>query len=118
MVVFNSIARLKYFNMLKTWDRSNELLLHRRRQGSGYPVGVDGVVIKTFGLKEDLMAIPFTEANDFVLDGGAVAGTDTAYLARVHGRLGDIFLNDAMGLARCARYAALNLAISNFIRHE
>src|SRR5690606_7872092 len=104
MVVFDGIARLDEPHLLQPRNGVDEEILDIGGQGGGYPVGIDGIVMKSFRLQEDLVAVPFAEANDLVLDRGAVTRADTFDLARIHRRLVNVLADDPMRGIRRAGY--------------
>ena len=75
-------------------------MLHILRQRGGDAVRIDGVVVEAFGLEENLMAAALLEADDLVLDGGAVARANALDVAGVHRGAGEVALDDGVGLRR------------------
>src|SRR5690606_27144761 len=94
---------------LKTWQRPQESFLHFRRQRSGKSIGIDGGIFEPLRLEEDLVAIAVGEADDLVLDRGAVTRSPAADPAGVHGRAVDVVGDDPVRLGRRACQVAIHL---------
>lgn len=62
---------------------------------------VDFFGIPFFLFEEDGVGVFVGEADDFVFDGGAVAGADTFDLATEHGGLVEVFGEVAVGFGGC-----------------
>ncbi len=65
---------------------------------------------EAFGFEEELVLRLVGEANDLVLDGGAVARADGLDLAGVHGRAVDVAADDVEGFGGCGGDVAGDLA--------
>ena len=101
IVVFDGVTRPDHPRGFEPRDGRQEFVLNVLRQRGRDAVGVDGVVVETFGLEKDLVAVALLEAHHLVLDRGAIARADTLDGARVHRRAGEISLDDGVG--RCGR---------------
>ena len=68
VVVFDRIARPQNPRPLQPRNRGNDRPLHILRQRGRNAVGIDRVVVKSFRLQENLVAVALAEAHDLVLD--------------------------------------------------
>ena len=73
-VVLDRVRRPEDLRLLQPREAPDDLFLDVRRKGHRQAVQVGPVRVETLGLDEDLVPLPFGEANDLVLDGRAVAG--------------------------------------------
>ena len=73
VIIFDRITWPDDGYVLEPGQRAQKLLLHLRRERRGEPVGIDSRVVKPFRLKENLVAVAVGEADDFILDGRAIA---------------------------------------------
>src|SRR6185295_17656894 len=111
MVVFDGITGSDHSRPRESWNRREQRGLHLLGQRGGYAVGIDRWVVQTLRLEEDLMSVPLAEADDLVLDRGAVAWPATGDLARIHRRAMDILPHHLMGGFGGPGDAALDLWI-------
>jgi hypothetical protein len=86
VVVLDGVARTADLDIFQARDRSQERLLDLGRQRGRDAIWIDRVVIEAFGLEEDLVGRAVGEADDLVLDRGAIARADALdapeYMAR------------------------------------
>ena len=96
-VVFDGVSRAHDFGVFAADDGVDHFDLDVERKGGGEAVDVDFVGGNAFGFEEDLLAFLFGELDDFVLDGGAVAGADAFDDAGIHGRFVEVGADDRGG---------------------
>src|ERR1700740_1499595 len=94
MVVLDRVARPDDPGVLKPWNRRDQSQLDLFRQRGRDAVGIDRRVIEALGLEEKLVAVARAEADDFVLDRGAIARTAARNLPRIHRRAMYILADD------------------------
>ena len=75
-------------------------MLHVLGQRGRDAVRIDGVVVETLRLEEDLVAAALLEADDLVFDRGAIARADALDGAGVHRRAVEIGGDDGVGRLR------------------
>ena len=73
------------------------------------PFGIDRGVVETFRLQEDLVPVAIAEADDLVLDRGAIARPGALDLPGIHRRAMHVGPDHLMGRRRGAGDAALDL---------
>ncbi len=96
-VVFDGVTMLDNFCMGTAGHETDELLLDFEREGSGDAVGVDFVGEEGFWFEEDMVGIALSEADDFVFDGGAIAGAAVCLdLAGEHGGAMEVGTDDVV----------------------
>ncbi len=109
-IVFDRIARPDHPRPLEAGNGGQQLQLHIPGQRGGDSVGINRGIVEPLGLQEDLVAVAAGEAHHLVLDGGAIARTDTLDLAGIERRPVQIGLDQPMGTGGRAGDVALNLA--------
>ena len=82
------------------------------------PFGIDRVVVEAFRLQENLVAVAIAEADDLVLDRGAIARPDALDLAGIHRRAMHVGADHLMGRRRGAGDAALDLRRRDPVGHH
>ena len=97
-VVLNRIARAKQAGLFETGDVAKGFGLDRLRKGGGEAIEVNLYGVPTLGLDEKLMAFAFGEADDFIFNGGAVAGANALDAAGEKGRLFEAARKDLVNL--------------------
>ena len=97
-IVFDGVAGLEDLRPLQPPDGADHPFLHILRQRGRNAVRVDRVVVQSFGLEENLVAFPFGEADDLVLDRRTIARPDTLDLAGIKRRPADIGPDLRVGL--------------------
>ncbi len=108
-VVLDRVAGPGEVGVLETADGAHELVLHVERQARGDAVRVDFVRPQSLGLHEDLVGRLVGEADDFVLDGRAVARTHSLDDPGEHrGPVGG-GANDLVGSLVCLRNETIDL---------
>ena len=96
-IVFDRIARAHDLGLFEARNRADESVLDLEGQAGGAAVDVILVGVAAFGLEEKLVAFLVGEADDLVLQGRAVAGSDALDLPAIEGRLVEIGANDLVG---------------------
>ncbi len=84
-VVFDGVAVAHDLGFFEAADVADHVVLDVSGEAGGDAVAVDFEGVAAFGFEEDLVGLFFSEANDFVFDGGAVAGSAAVDLPGVHG---------------------------------
>ncbi len=97
VVVLDRVAGLGDDGLFEALDGADVVLLHLGGERGGDAVRVDGRVVEALGLEEDLMALLVGEADDLVLDGGAVARAHALDMAAIHGRAVEVRADDLVG---------------------
>ena len=97
MVILDRIAGDDHRHLLQPRQRAQEVLLHLRRQRCAEAIGIDQRRIQPFRLQKDLVPIPVAEADDLVLDGGAIARPPPLDIPREQRRLTEIVADDRVG---------------------
>ena len=83
-VVFDGVAEAEDLGAFEAGDERDDGFLHVAREAGGDAVAVVFEGVAAFGFEEDLVLVAVGEADDLVLDGGAVAGAGGLDLAGVH----------------------------------
>src|SRR5262249_33389173 len=105
------ITRAQDFGGSEPGDRGEQLSLHLFWQRRRDSVGVDRRIVESLRLEKNLMSVALAEADDLVLDRGAIARPAALDLARIHRRAVDIGLDDR-GRRPCgSRDSAANLRV-------
>src|SRR6185369_14372458 len=86
MVIFDGVAGPDNPRALQARNSRNDGELDVLRQRGRDAVRIDGGVIETLRLQEDLMPIAFTEAHDLVFDRWTIARPAALDLAGIHRR--------------------------------
>ncbi len=115
MVVFDGVAGPDDAGLFEPRDRGHHRALHLFRQRGGDAVRIDGGVVEAFRLEEDLMPVALAEADDLVLDRGAIARTAARDLAGIHRRAMHIGADHGVGRLGRAGDAALDLRIGDLV---
>src|SRR5262249_4089521 len=86
VVVFDRVAWPHDAGALQTRNRGDDGALNLLWQRGGDAVRIDRAVVQSFRLQKDLMPVALAEADDLVLDRGAIARPAALDLARIHRR--------------------------------
>ena len=97
IVVFDGVAGPLHLRLLQPGNGRKERKLHVLGQRGGDTIGINGVVVETFRLEEDLMALALLEAHHLVFDRRAIARADAPDVAGVHRRAGEVRGDDGVG---------------------
>lgn len=89
-VVLDGVAVVNDLGVFEADDRVNQVFLGGGREAGADAIGVDQIGREGDRFKEDLVSIAVGEANDFVFDARAVAGSETFDLAAIHGGLVEV----------------------------
>src|SRR5690606_7228140 len=108
-VVLDRIAWPNHDGALEPRDGSKQRFLDLPRQRGRNPVRIDGRIVEPFRLEKNLVPLPIGEADDLVLDRGAIARAHAFDLPRAHRRPVKILPNDGVGLRRRRRDVAGDL---------
>ena len=100
IVVFDGVAGPLHARLLEARDGGEEGELHIFGERGRDAVRIDGVVVETFRLEEDLMPLALLEAHHLVFDGRAIARADALDVAGVHRRAGEVRGDDGVGRFR------------------
>ena len=68
MIVLDRVARPKHPRRFQPRDGGHESELNLFGQRSRNAIGIDGRIIETFRLEENLVSVALAETNDLVLD--------------------------------------------------
>ena len=78
VIIFDRIAGLQDFRLFQPRDRGDKLRLNFFRQGGRNSVWINGGIIQSFGLKEDLVSVSLSELDDLVFNGCLLYTSDAA----------------------------------------
>ena len=84
--------------MFESWEGAYHLPLDVAGERGGDAVEVVFVGVVAFGFEEDVVSAAFGEADDLVLEGGAVACADAVDASGEHGGAVEVLLDDGCGL--------------------
>ena len=84
VVVLDRVARADHMCALEPGNRRQQRALHFLRQRGRDSVRVDRGIVEPLGLEKDLVTVALAEADDLVLDRGAVARSAARDLAGIH----------------------------------
>src|SRR6185437_1640171 len=87
----------------------DEFLLHVSRKARRDAVYVDFICSQALWLQKNLMSITLSKSFYFILNRGAVAGSNALDNASEHGRTREVFLNNFMSLLIGVRNKAVYL---------
>ena len=116
MIVFDGVTRSHHLGALQPRDGLQHGELDVLRQRGRDAVGIDGEIVQSFGLQEDLVPVTLAEPDDLVLDRGTVARADTLDLPRIHGGPMQIGADDLVGRGRGRRDMAGHLRRGDLVR--
>ena len=111
MVVFDGVARPHHARLFEPRNGRHQRELHVLRQRGRNAVRIDRGVVETFRLEENLMAVALAEADDLVLDRGAIARAAALDLPGIHRRAMHIGPDDRVRRLGGAGDAALDLRV-------
>jgi hypothetical protein len=109
VVIFDGVARPHHAGPLEAGNCRQKCDLHLLRQRGRDPVRIDRRIVQPLGLQEDLMAVALAEADDLVLDRGAIARAAALDLPGIHRRTMHIGPDNGVRSLGGAGDAALNL---------
>ena len=96
-VVLDGVGVAHDLRVAETIQGAKHTVLDLRRQGRRESLQIDLVRMQSHGLHKELMPGLFGEADDLILNGGAVAGACAVDLPRIHRGQMDILMDDAVG---------------------
>ncbi len=117
IVVFDRIARTDNPGMLQAGDGCQDCLLYVLGQTGGNAVRIDGDIVQSFRLQEDIVPLLVGEADDLVLDRGAVARPPSGDLAGIDRGLVQIRPNNGMRRLGGTGDAAFDLTVRQASSH-
>ena len=80
----------------------DERVLHLFRKRRRNSVWIDGVIVETFRLQKNLMAVALAELHDLVFDRRTITRTAACDLSRIHRRTMNVVADDLVrGFRRC-----------------
>ena len=95
----------------KSRNRRDQRMLHVFRQRRRDAVRINGVIVETFRLQENLMAVALAEFDDLVFDRRTITRARARDLSGIHRRAMHVGANDVVRRRDRARDAALDLRI-------
>ena len=111
MVIFDGISRADHSCPFQPGNTGHHCSLDVFRKRGGNSVRIDRSVVEAFGLKEDLVAVPLAEADNLVLDRGAITRPAALDLPGIHWRPVNICSHNLVRRLDRTRDRAVNLRI-------
>ena len=112
-IIFDRVTRTDELGLLQSGNGRDQSVLHVFRQRCRNAVRINGVVVESFRLEKNLMAVAFAEFYDLVFDRRTVTRTATCDLAGIHRRAMHVVANDLVRGGNRARDAAFDLRIGD-----